>query len=178
MQSTHETIVGIFANRARADQAVSALNRAGFDEVGVVARDLPDGKGIAVGMDGTAEEENVAAGATTGAALGAAGGALIGAGIITGVIPVIGPVLAIGTLGTILLNAAGGAAIAGIAGALIGWGISEEDARYYESEVKAGKYLVTVQADGRVIEARDILEQYDGYDRSGIDSSEMAAATR
>src|SRR4051812_49948947 len=37
-----------------------------------------------------------------------------------------------------------GAAIAGIAGALIGWGIPEEDAKYYEGEVQAGRYLALV----------------------------------
>ena len=47
-----------------------------------------------------------------------------------GVILVIGPIMALGTLGTILTNAAGGAAIAGLTGALIGWGIPEEDAKY------------------------------------------------
>src|SRR5437016_315385 len=67
------------------------------------------------------------------------------AGILAGVIPAVGPVPAIGTLGTALLNAAGGAALAGIAGALVGWGIPEEDARYYEGEVNAGRHLVTVE---------------------------------
>src|SRR4051812_50208136 len=37
-----------------------------------------------------------------------------------------------------------GAAIAGIAGALIGWGIPEEDAKYYEGEVAAGLHLALV----------------------------------
>jgi hypothetical protein len=81
------------------------------------------------------------------------------------VIPVIGPVLAIGTLGTVLLNAAGGAAVAGVAGALIGWGVSEEDAKYYEGEVKAGRYLVTVDC-GYGDDARDVLTRYGGYSRA------------
>jgi hypothetical protein len=78
---------------------------------------------------------------------------------------VIGPVLALGTLGTILVNAAGGAAIAGIAGALIGWGIPEEDATFYENEVKAGRYLVTVEC-GYGDDARDIVRRHGGYDRA------------
>ena len=111
-----------------------------------------------------AEETNAEEGAAVGVAAGAVGGAAIGAGIAAGVIPVIGPVLAIGTLGTILLNAAGGAAVAGLAGALIGWGIPEEDARYYEGEVRAGRYLVTVEC-GQGDDARDILRRFGGYDR-------------
>ena len=100
-----------------------------------------------------------------GAAAGAVSGAAVGAGILAGVIPVIGPVLAIGTLGTVLLNAAGGAAIAGIAGALVGWGIPEEDAKYYENEVKAGRFLVTVEC-GYGDDARDILKNHGGYSRA------------
>jgi len=83
------------------------------------------------------------------------------------VIPVIGPVLALGTLGTILVNAAGGAAIVGLAGALVGWGIPEEDASYYEEEVKSGRYLVTVDTTDRAAEARAILSRTGGFDRSG-----------
>src|SRR5206468_12801907 len=98
-------------------------------------------------------------GAAIGAAAGAAGGAAVGAGILAGVIPVIGPVLALGTLGTILVNAAGGAAVAGIAGALIGWGVPEEDAKYYENEVAAGKFLVTVAAKDREDEAWAVISR-------------------
>jgi uncharacterized protein (TIGR02271 family) len=70
-------------------------------------------------------------------------------------------------LGTVLLNAATGAAIAGIAGALIGWGIPEDEAEYYEGEVKAGRFLVTVEANGRADEARRILHRFGGFDRTG-----------
>ena len=83
-----------------------------------------------------------------------------------GVIPVIGPVLAIGTLGTILLNAAGGAALAGLAGALVGWGIPAEDANYYEGEVEAGRYRVTVDSGDHSIDARGVFSRHGGYDRS------------
>jgi hypothetical protein len=78
---------------------------------------------------------------------------------------VIGPVLAIGTLGTILLNAVGGAAIAGLTGALIGWGIPEEDAKYYEGEVKSGRFLVTIEC-GYGDDARDILSRHGAYTRA------------
>jgi uncharacterized protein (TIGR02271 family) len=116
---------------------------------------------------GAADDTYAEEGATAGAIAGATGGALVGAGIAAGVIPVIGPVLALGTLGTILVNAAGGAAIAGLAGALIGWGIPEEDAEYYESEVKAGRFLVTVDTAERQDEARRILRGLGGFDRTG-----------
>jgi hypothetical protein len=159
------TQVGVFHTREAADRAIADLKTAGYrdDQIGLVAKDE---RGKAVRTDGSgAEETNAAEGAAIGAGVGALAGAAVGAGVLAGAIPVIGPVLAVGTLGTVLLNAAGGAAIAGIAGALIGWGIPEEDARYYEGEVKTGRYLVTVEC-GYGDDARDILKRHGGYDRT------------
>lgn len=154
------TIVGVFETRGRAEQAIADLKSAGFSDqqIGMVSRNA-EGKLVDKNDETLAEE-----GAVTGAVAGAGAGALIGAGVLAGVIPVVGPVMAVGALGTLLLNAAGGAALVGIAGALIGWGIPEEDAAYYESEVVAGRYLVTVEANGRADEARAILSRHGGFD--------------
>ncbi|MBN9118318.1 MAG: YsnF/AvaK domain-containing protein [Planctomycetes bacterium] len=161
----HNAVVGVFETKARAEQAIEDLKAAGFDDdkIGMVYRG-EDGNTV---KTGAAEETYAEEGAVAGAVAGAAGGALVGAGIIAGVIPVVGPVLALGTLGTVLVNAAGGAAIAGVTGALIGWGIPEEDASFYENEVKSGRYLVTVEANGRAIEAREALHRRGGFDRAG-----------
>jgi len=161
----HHAVVGVFETEARAERAIADLKAAGFDDdaIGMIHRNS-EGKTIKTGAaDDTYAEE----GAVAGAVAGAAGGALVGAGIMAGGIPVIGPVLALGTLGTILVNAAGGAAIVGLTGALIGWGIPEEDAEYYENEVKSGRYLVTVETSDREAEARSILRGLGGFDRSG-----------
>jgi len=156
------TMVGVFDSRAAAERAVSELKSAGYrdDQIGLIGKNE---RGETVRADG-AGDNNAGEGAAIGAAAGAIGGAAVGAGIMAGVIPVIGPVLALGTLGTIFVNAAGGAAIAGIAGALIGWGIPEDDARYYEDEVKAGRYIVTVEC-GYGDDARDIIRRHGGRDR-------------
>jgi hypothetical protein len=158
------TTVGVFESRAAADRAVADLRAAGYkdNQIGLVHKDTTSGKTRRT--DGAGDETNAGEGAAIGAAAGAVGGAAVGAGIIAGVIPVIGPVLALGTLGTILANAAGGAAIAGIAGALIGWGIPEDDAKYYEGEVQAGRYLVTVDC-GTGTDARDVITRHGGYGR-------------
>jgi hypothetical protein len=154
------TTVGVFTTRQAAERAISALKAAGYrdDQIGLVGK---DDKGNTVRKGGG---DHAGEGAAIGVAAGAVGGAAVGAGILAGVIPVVGPVLAIGTLGTILLNAVGGAALVGVAGALIGWGIPEEDARYYESEVQAGRYLVTVEC-GTGDDARDVIADEGGYDR-------------
>ena len=49
-------------------------------------------------------------------------------------------------------------------GALVGLGIPEEEAKYYETEVKGGRVLVTVKADGRYDEAYAILRRFGAYD--------------
>ncbi len=168
------TVVAVFPTRERAEQAVAELVRAGFrtDQVGLVAKDA-GGKTVRTDAAGGT---NAAEGAAIGAAAGAGIGGLVGLGVLTGVIPVLGPVMALGTLGTILANAAGGAALAGLAGALVGWGIPEEDAKYYEGEVQAGRYLVTVAAAGRADEARRILHGHAGYDRASATRTTTAAA--
>jgi uncharacterized protein (TIGR02271 family) len=158
-------VVGVFETRQGAEQAIADLRKAGFDKdhISMVARGA-DGKTVRTDGD---EETYADEGAVAGAVAGAGVGALVGLGVLSGVIPVIGPVLAVGALVTVLLNAAGGAAIAGIAGALIGWGIPEDEAEYYEGEVKAGRFLVTVEANGRSDEARRILHRFGGFDRTG-----------
>lgn len=171
---TRTTVVSVFPTRAQAEQAMADLLQAGFraDQVGLVARDTSRRAAQADG-DG---ETYAGPSAAAGVAIGAGIGGFIGFGAAAGIIPVIGPALAIGTLGTVLLNAAGGAALAGITGALIGWGIPEEDARYYEEEVKAGRFLVAVQADDRIDEARAALHRHDGYDRTTATTAARSAA--
>jgi uncharacterized protein (TIGR02271 family) len=161
----HNAVLGVFETKAHADQAVDQLKAAGFEDsaIGMVYRDA-EGKTV---KTGAAEDTYAEEGAVAGAVAGAAGGALVGAGILAGVIPVVGPVLALGTLGTVLLNAAGGAALIGLAGALVGWGIPEEDAAFYETEVQSGRYLVTVEAGDRTDDARAILHRHSGFDRTG-----------
>lgn len=160
----HNTAVGLFESKARADQAVAELKAAGFtdEEIGMVHRDA---EGHTV-KSGAADESNAAEGAAIGAAAGAGVAGLVSLGVSFGVIPVIGPILAMGPLAAALVSAAGGAAAAGIGGALIGWGIPEEDAAYYEEQVKEGRYLVTVETGDRLDEARAILNRFSGFDRS------------
>lgn len=62
-------------------------------------------------------------------------------------------IVAGGTLMALLASAGTGAGVATVIGALVGLGIPEDEAAYYEGEVKGGRTLVTVQADGRQDEA-------------------------
>jgi uncharacterized protein (TIGR02271 family) len=143
--------------------ASRALKDAGFTESQI---------GIAGGGGGDEHDEHetgetyAGEGAAAGVATGAGLGALWGLGILAGVLPAIGPAIAGGTLAAILSSAAAGAAAAGLAGALVGMGLSKEEAEYYESELHAGRTVVTVEAGARRDEAVRILHQYGGYDMS------------
>jgi len=77
----------------------------------------------------------------------------------------VGTALAAGLLAGVLGGATLGITTGGLVGAMIGLGVSEEEARHYESEFHAGRTLVTVQADGRHAEAAGILTRCGAYSR-------------
>lgn len=161
-----KTKVGVFSSREAAEAAVSELRRAGFSdsEVGLIHRNSeaikkgPERHSSTVDDDSEGSEA-ASGGAVTGAVTGLGLGALVGAGVLAGIVPVIGPALFAGSLGVLASNAAGGAAVAGLVGALTGWGISDDDATYYQSEVTAGRSIVTVTSD-RCEEAQQIMTRH------------------
>jgi len=161
-------VVGVFDNRRDAELAVADLSAAGFetDRIGLISRN-EQGKTVAE-PPGSDPETRAASGAVAGAVTGAGVGGLVGLAVLEGLIPAVGPALAAGTLAIILANAAGGAAIAGLAGALIGWGIPEEQAKYYDEQLQAGRIVVTVQAGDRDEQARTILGNHRGYAHESV----------
>ena len=164
------TVVGVFHDRIQADKAVRDLKKAGFrdSEIGVAMRHDTDLSTATVeGEEGSHAGSGAVAGVLTGLGLGA----LAGLGVLAGVIPVIGPAITAGTLGIVLTNAAAGAAVSGLVGALVGSGIPEHEAKYYHDEFEAGRCILTVHANDRAVEAKQILTQYGAYDMSSRDSA-------
>jgi len=156
-------VVGVFNSRTEADRAVDELVRAGYsrDQIGVVAKDAKGNMTATSADEGKADD-----GAAIGAATGAGVAGLVSLGISFGVIPAIGPILAVGPWAAALISAASGAAVAGIAGALMGWGVPEEEANYYEGEVKSGKYVVTVKDADDSNQAWSIMNRGGAYNYS------------
>jgi uncharacterized membrane protein len=166
-----KTVVGLFENYTDADRAVSELNTRGFtrNEISVAARDSAIRDRMMTGETGAerAVAESAGAGAIGGATLGGLTGLLVGLGALA--IPGIGPVVAAGTLATVLgstaVGAGVGAAAGGLIGALVGMGIPEEDATFYAEGVKRGGVLVTVQtSDDRASEALNIMRRSNAVD--------------
>jgi len=143
------SIVGLFQDRSSAEQAIVDLKNAGFDasKIGIVMQDKKEAKEVQQ-EHGTQSTE----GAVSGGIIGGTAGALLAA---TGalIIPGIGPFVSAGILATSLVGGAAG----WLVGGLIGLGVPKEEAEYYEDRVHNGSVLVTVDAQGRDGEARQIL---------------------
>jgi hypothetical protein len=153
---TPPVVVGVFEDRTLADRAVDDLKKAGFkaDDIGYVVRTAEGGTELADSQKKLGGE-GLATGAVVGGLAGAAAAVLI---------PGIGPVIAGGMLLSLLGGAGVGAAAGGILGALAGAGVSENDASFYEGEFHHGRIIVTVKADGRADEARDIVSRHGASD--------------
>jgi hypothetical protein len=177
------TVVGVFDTRAQAQLAVDDLRRAGFkdsqiamvmhrnDQSRTEVSDLDAAKAAQVSGESKAGE---------GAAIGAGTGAVLGGvmGVATALIPGVGPVLSVGTLAATIFGVAAGAAGGGVVGALIGLDFPEEEARFYERELKAGRVLVGVKADERDGEAAAIMYRCGGYDATTVRAVQPATSDR
>jgi hydrogenase maturation factor len=155
--ATRTTVVGVFQEQQAAERAIDRLRDAGFDanNIGYAGH----------GKEGA--DEDKAKDVTTGAASGAVGGGIAGGvigAIAAGLIPGVGPIVGAGLLAATLGGAGIGAAAGGLVGGLTGLGVSDEDAKYYDDEFRAGRTLVVVKAEGRYDEAYGILQAEGAYD--------------
>jgi len=160
MNTPGAALIAIFDDRLEAEMAVRDLEVAGFkdDQIGYAIRGSDVGAGgMITDTSGTKDGRGAVAGAITG---GLAGGALA-ATVTALLVPGVGPVVAAGALAMFLGYAGAGAAVGGILGAMVGLGVSEDEARYYESLFKEGKAIVAVK--GATPTAQDILARHGGY---------------
>lgn len=153
-------VVGVFMDRLAAENAVDALEQAGFGhhQIGYVIRgDDAVAGGTITDASGTKDGKGMAAGAIGGGVIGgvmAAGLSLL--------VPGVGPVLAGGILATVFGGVLAGTAVGGILGAFRGLGVSEHEAHFYQSHFHEGRAIVAIKAGSRAGEAADILVRYGG----------------
>ncbi len=86
-------------------------------------------------------------GVSTGAVLGGVLGWLIGAGMLT--VPGVGALILAGPIGTMIAGSAALGAVGGIVGSFAGLGLSDKTARHYESRLKRGNPILSVQCENR-----------------------------
>jgi len=163
--NTRTHYVGVFDDRNDADLAAQDLRAKGFrdDQIGYAWRD-DEGKTRTEGdAQGNKSGKLAASGAGTGVVLGG----LIGAGAAL-LIPGIGPVVSGGLLASAIAGGATGAVVGGVSGgltgALVGLGVPEDEANYYNDQVRDGRTIMTVKADDRYSDASDIVRRRNGYD--------------
>jgi hypothetical protein len=153
-----KTVVGLFDSSEPAQQAADALVAHGFprQEVSIITGD----------KRAQQETPNIGpvhgVGADTEAGRDAAIGGLAGvvAGLAALAIPGIGPLLAVGPLAGALGGLGIGAAVGGLVGVLKDYGVSEQEAQYYEEGLRRGGALVAVRTtDDRASDASKILDR-------------------
>ncbi|MGH7515861.1 MAG: general stress protein [Gemmatimonadales bacterium] len=151
---TGRTVVGLFRHRGDAEQAISDLKDAGFtrDQIGIAIKDRAEQRDLA----GSAETSPAGKGAAAGAVSGGLVGGIIGL-LGSLLIPGLGPIVVGGVLESVLVGAGAGLATGGLIGGLMGLGVSEEDAKHFDTGFRGGGTLVTVDAGARVDEAQRIL---------------------
>lgn len=148
---TNSIVLSIFHDRDDSDAAVDELKDIGIDtnDISIVFKGNKVHPTI---------QESAGGGATTGGIIGGIAGLLVGIGAIT--IPGIGAVLVGGPLitawgltgagavaATTITGGVTGALAGGLVGALVGLGLSEEEARNYESHIKNKNILIAVNTD-------------------------------
>ena len=144
------SVVGLFETKESADEAITKLANAGFspDGISVISKESEG--------EGNSQTENITEGAAKGATLGGVAGLIVGVASV--VVPGLAPLVIVGPVATALGltgAAAAGASTAvvgtlagGLVGAFVGLGIPKEEAEMYESRIKEGYYMLTVEVDG------------------------------
>jgi hypothetical protein len=150
------TIVGIFTDPSQAERAIQDLKAAGFTEeqIGVAMLDRSEERQL-IEDTGSTTAEAAATGALSGGVIGGLIG-LLGSLLLPGA----GPLVVGGVLASTLAGVGIGAAAGGLIGALMGMGVPEADARHFDSGLRAGAVLVTVNAGDRLPEALAVLERH------------------
>lgn len=171
-ETTGRIVIALFDRRADAERAVHDLKRAGFnnEQIGIATQDRagdeesPNDRAATEEAPGWVLDERTE-GPAEGAAVGAVTGGLMGGllGLISSIlIPGLGPLVVGGVLASTLMGMGLGAATGGLIGALVTMGVSEEEARYFESGLREGRTLLTVADTRGAPEALAILERHGG----------------
>jgi hypothetical protein len=148
-----------------ANAMVQALTADGFslEDISLLIPDLADPRAKAERKNATVLESAVAGGAT-GGIIGGALGWVARIGLMA--IPGFGPMIAAGPIVAALSGAVIGGSLGSLTGSLIGLGMHDADAKRYESEVRGGRILISVQTRGSdaVARARKVFTDHAAID--------------
>ncbi len=148
------TVVGVFSEIEKAEEAFRQLEAMGFnkDEISVLADD-PDRFHRHTDIDAKTPHDmgkGASAGAITGGVVGGFAGLVASVGALA--IPGFGPVLAAGPIAATISGLVAGGAVGTAVGALAGLGISKEEAKLYEDNLRSGDILIFVHVENESFE--------------------------
>lgn len=169
MALEHQNAAGLFSNQQQVESALGRLKETGFpmEKVSVVHQPAESGSdkdietltGEEVLTEAEFERdrnlEPIAKGALNAGLWGSLGGGLV-AGIASLALPAVG-----GAVALVGLAAGGfyGAVSGGLIGGATGVGLSDEKAKYYDSQLEKGDYLVIVTgSEDEIAGAKSVLE--------------------
>ena len=158
--SSESTVaVAVYDTHTRAEEAVRALQHAGFDmkSISIVGKDYHSEEHV-LGYFNIGDRMKFFG--KLGAFWGGLAGILFGSAMLF--VPVVGHVIILGPLAATLLGGIEGAVLGGGATALVGAltaiGIPENSVLRYETALKADKFLLVLNADAaQVKRAREVL---------------------
>ncbi len=147
------TTIGVFKDRIDAEGAITDLRALGLrdSDISYVSLDKTENE-VKTNSGGSSVGSGAASGVATGGIVGAIAGLAVATGILPGLgtLIVAGPIAAaLGLTGAAATTAAGamtGAAAGGIIGALTGLGVSQSDAREYESRIRRGGIVLVARS--------------------------------
>lgn len=166
------SVLAVFPDHRSAEKAVRDLQTAGLpmSQLSIIGRDFQTvEKPLGFVTTGTVACQGAKFGAWTGGVFGL----LVGAAFL--IVPGVGPLIIAGPFAATLLGgiegAIAGSAFGGLAGAIASLGVSKNDAIRYESEIKAGKFLLTLLGDeSQVHLAKKVLDEHCDHQANIVDS--------
>lgn len=154
------SVVAIFTEHQAAEDAVKELKKGGFNikKLSIIGRDLQSENHVA-GFYNTGDR--VKYWGSLGAFWGGLWGLLFGAAFLF--IPGVGPVVAAGSLVSWIVAALEGAVVVGglsaLGAALVSFGIPKDRVLKYETDIKAGKFMLVAHGTADEVQmAREILQ--------------------
>lgn len=143
------TLAGRFPDRMTADRAVVALEKAGFDpsQIGLISREQPPAD-PPLGTRLAKSTLGAIIGGLVGGTLGAIAGLIILAFALNLGHAAVGGIIAISVCGGV---------IGWVIGGITHMGAPIEEAEYQRERVEGGRMLLTLNAEGREAEARQIM---------------------
>jgi len=156
--------VAVYDEHSAAEEAVRALQRAGFDmkKISIIGKDYETDEHV-IGFLNAGDRAKLFG--KVGALWGGFVGVLFGSALIF--VPVIGHVIILGPLAAAIVGAIEGGvegavvggAVSALGGALSAIGIPKNSVLHYETELKANKFLVVIAGDAvEITHAAEVLK--------------------